>query len=259
MNQYTENELVKALTVAGNEFGPQVTLDEYRTLDLEPGTTVIKRRLGNGSWLTARSKAGLNGTSQQNVEVNESYFSSIDSPEKSYWLGFFLGDGWVCKNTVGIMLKKEDKNHVEKFHSEINSNHKISGRGDGGIGFQFRSDKTSSDLNKLGVGAEKTHSNDIPSIRNDLISHFYRGWFDADGSYHNQQNRVRLTSASSERLEKAQNQIPCRSTLRNNNGATALDVSSLDEVRKLVSWMYPSKNNTNPALNRKRSRACEYC
>jgi DNA-binding transcriptional regulator WhiA len=259
MNKYTESELINALTVAGEEFGPQVTLKEYRKLDLEPSSTVITRRLGDGSWLTARSKAGLDGTSQHHVEVNESYFSNIDSTEKSYWLGFFLGDGWVNGNTVGIILKKEDKNHVKKFHSEINSKHKISERGDGGVGFQFRSDKTSSDLNQLGVGAEKTNSKNIPSIKNNLVSDFYRGWFDADGSYHNQSNRVRLTSASYERLEKAQNQIPCKSTLRNNNGATVLDVTSLNEIKKLVSWMYPSGTNTTPTLDRKRNQACEYC
>ena len=60
--------------------------------------------------------------------LNRNYrcFETIDSEEKSYWLGFIMADGCCIKNKLTIGLKGEDKSHLEKFKKFINSPNKIS-------------------------------------------------------------------------------------------------------------------------------------
>lgn len=72
---------------------------------------------------------------EHNIEIkkdNHKYyadyriFSEIDSAEKAYWLGFIAADGYVYirdrNATVGINLSRQDKSHLEKFKTFMNSN-----------------------------------------------------------------------------------------------------------------------------------------
>ena len=48
---------------------------------------------------------------------NQTIFNNIDSPEKAYWLGFILADGYINekKAFMRIKLQECDKNHLDKF------------------------------------------------------------------------------------------------------------------------------------------------
>ena len=129
--------------------------------------------------------------------VNENYFEEIDNEEKSYWLGFLYADGYVrMKNNrsgeLKLKLKRSDKNHVELFRNCIGSNHKITD----GIGKVIVSGRTYTseysslsiyntklvkDLIKHGCTNKKTFTITFPELREDLIRHFIRGYFDGDG------------------------------------------------------------------------------
>lgn len=52
---------------------------------------------------------------------NESYFDSIDTPEKAYWLGFFFAGGYVSgtRTDVSLTLGRSDRSHLEKFLHNI--------------------------------------------------------------------------------------------------------------------------------------------
>ena len=127
------------------------------------------------------------------------YFDDIDTEDKAYWLGFLTADGWINKNdksntgTVGIELQYGDIEHLKKFNKSINGNYQITDR--------WRSCSLSKDkdkkhhmcvirvfssvmynsLSKLGFDNDKSYSFKIPKIKDDLIRHYIRGYFDGDG------------------------------------------------------------------------------
>jgi hypothetical protein len=51
------------------------------------------------------------------IEYNRHIFDVIDTPEKAYWLGFIIADGYLNdnKNMLRIKLGNKDKCHLEKF------------------------------------------------------------------------------------------------------------------------------------------------
>jgi hypothetical protein len=119
--------------------------------------------------------------------VNEDYFEKIDTPNKAYFLGMFYADGCNYNNSVEkdylvvLALKKTDIELLEKFSVEINSNKPISFRKNLAV-VGINSKKMSNDLINVGCMPAKTHKLEFPEwLREDLVRHFIRGYFDGDG------------------------------------------------------------------------------
>ena len=131
------------------------------------------------------------------VQLDHQYFSTIDTPNKAYILGFLLADGWVDlkKGTVAIQLQKRDAYIVEAIKEEWRSDVSIlitkAVEGifpDGKIrtkGVQHRilvhSRKMLASLKPLGMGVKKAQRSILPLVgkfQGDLL----RGIFDGDGT-----------------------------------------------------------------------------
>lgn len=128
------------------------------------------------------------------------YFEEIDTEEKAYWLGFLTADGWINKSkktnagVTGIELQYSDINHLKKFNKSIGGNYKITDRWRScSISTKdknknnhmcciriFSSIMYNSLVNK-GFSNSKSYDFHIPNIKNDLIRHYIRGYFDGDG------------------------------------------------------------------------------
>lgn len=121
---------------------------------------------------------------------DEYYFESIDSEQKAYWLGFIMADGCVYRGKgnsyrLQINLKYDDLSHLNKFQQSIGSDyniqikevnrHKVA---------QLKVNSTimCKHLIKHGVVERKSLVCEMPSLNEDLIPHFIRGYFDGDGS-----------------------------------------------------------------------------
>lgn len=123
---------------------------------------------------------------------DESYFETINTEDKAYWLGFIMADGCVYRGSdkhshrLQINLATKDKNTLEKFQKCINSSYKIQ---DKIIQQKYEvsllkinSTKMCLDLISHGVTERKSLRCCFPtSVPNHLISHFIRGYFDGDG------------------------------------------------------------------------------
>lgn len=155
-------------------------------------TRVIKRVLKENN-ISIRD----NNTYKQKY-FNENYFETITTENQAYWLGFLWGDGSIHRNKNGeycisLHLSIDDKSHLEKFKQEINSEHKITiakskwGFNKNNIephyscAFCIHSLKTYNDLLKYGLYNPKS-KRILPKLNPALMSHFIRGYFDADGS-----------------------------------------------------------------------------
>lgn len=113
--------------------------------------------------------------------LDEFFFSKIDSEGKAYWLGFFAGDGAITdENKIRLSLK--DKKHVKKFKEAVKWTGKDYFHKDtNALEVNFRSFKMVKDLANYFVTPQKTFTVKFPKIPKLLERHFIRGVFDADG------------------------------------------------------------------------------
>ena len=128
---------------------------------------------------------------------NKDFFKVIDTEEKAYWLGFIYADGYIVngikgknKDSLGITLSNEDKEHIDKFKKSIDSNHPIriykTKYGTNSARIIIQDEELVADLIELGVLRNKSLILKFPTtdmVDESLIYHFIRGYFDGDGSF----------------------------------------------------------------------------
>lgn len=149
-----------------------------------------------------RKKSRLN---MSKLPLNIDYFKEIDTPSKSYWLGYITADGNINKNNNKLTINCKDLELLEKFKKDIGSGHKIAEIN----AFDKRTKKIYSEYslqigNEIfvkhiidkGVTQYKTDVCFFPEIDETLYSFFIAGLFDGDGSvgYVNKRLRCNLIS-----------------------------------------------------------------
>lgn len=114
-------------------------------------------------------------------KVNHDYFDNIDTPEKSYWIGMLMADGYVHnkRGYVELSLHHNDKDMIEKFKNDLNSDRKINCYNNK-CSIKISSRKLINDLKKYGIIQRKSGKEIFPDIN--FKSDFLRGFFDGDGS-----------------------------------------------------------------------------
>jgi len=120
--------------------------------------------------------------------LDELFFSSIDTESKAYWLGFILADGhvgqagsgnWICRVDLGSC----DRHHLEKLAAAIGTTVPVKSGHHGASAYLcLCSARLCLDLQALECSPNKTGRHGTPKIRESLMRHFYRGYFDGDGS-----------------------------------------------------------------------------
>lgn len=122
------------------------------------------------------------------VSMNEDYFENIDTPEKAYFLGLLYADGYYDGKAIAISLQEKDKEILEKFKKAINHNgnlqfiKKKNENNQNSFRLTICNKKPKEDLIQKGIIRHKTYNTLIPNfIKEELYSHFIRGFFDGDG------------------------------------------------------------------------------
>lgn len=192
--------------------------------------------------------------------LDETYFDVIDSEEKAYFLGLLYADGShnLKKYCISLELQEEDKPILDKltiilqpdkplfFNRKRKENHKNSYK------FYVSSKYMSNRLSELGVGQNKAFTIRLPELRDDLIHHFIRGFFDGDGciSIYLIKNKYQSCSFSitsnREFLEKIQEilieqlQLNKTKLARDNRGnnISSLVYGGKQNCLKIRDWLY---------------------
>jgi intein/homing endonuclease len=125
--------------------------------------------------------------SRRKTKVDDSYFERIDTEHKAYWLGFLMADGYNNQKDgkIEITLKSSDRQMLDLFNNDIQSDYKISDKKIGAYNacrITVRSRQMSDNLAAHGCIQKKSLILKFPDIRDDLVPHFIRGYFDGDGS-----------------------------------------------------------------------------
>lgn len=133
---------------------------------------------------------------RRKYNVNDNYFETIDDEHKAYWLGFIYADGYITstEDKIGISLSENDKEHLNKFKTDIQFSGPINTYKIGETGYNDKtvysrimvtSKKMKNDLKRLGVSEHKTDILKFPSsdqIPYKYLNDFIRGYIDGDGS-----------------------------------------------------------------------------
>lgn len=162
------------------------------SLNKEYHTTKVRDLLIENNRQVPESRKGVGGRKRQ-CTLNENYFQELDSKDKAYFLGFIYADGFITKpsqgqNILGLTLAEIEP--IDKFKKYIQTNKKVGyykkTNSYSNKSYEYKlalnSDKLVSDIEKLGVVERKTLTLTFPNLREDLIPHFIRGYFDGDGS-----------------------------------------------------------------------------
>ncbi len=129
--------------------------------------------------------------------VDESFFDYIDTEEKAYWLGFLTADGGIYNSKVVLGLKISDIGHLQKFTASLHADYPVRVKESKGYGgtrlaayITINSFRLVQALHRLGVGERKSFTvrpcEDVPEP---LLSAYWRGLFDGDGSIYYGQSR----------------------------------------------------------------------
>jgi DNA-binding transcriptional regulator WhiA len=133
--------------------------------------------------------------SSRKYNFNQNYFDNIDTPNKAYILGFLFADGNVNKKQTEMTIKlhNRDINLLEKIKLEMKSEHPIKKiiqkNKEDQVSFRISSIYLCKKLISHGVVPNKTFIIEFPELKEDLVRHFIRGYFDGDGCIHKIKNR----------------------------------------------------------------------
>lgn len=138
------------------------------------------------------------GEATQLVKTNP--FENTTAQQRSYWLGFIAGDGYVSKDKNTIQITSTDLELIEQFEEfvgdGIGRTHKMLNSGLVYVA-KFSNAEAKEYLVKRGVTTNKSKTLKFNVKLNwDII----RGIFDADGSF--SQNRLKITTASKAFIEQ---------------------------------------------------------
>lgn len=130
---------------------------------------------------------------RREYKLDEHFFDEIDTPNKAYILGFFYADGYnnSINNSMYLSLKDTDEDILQDIKRYIGTDrplfHFIGKRNDGSpdrkmVSLIMSSKHMCEMFAKYGCPTAKTFALKFPDfLREDLYSHFIRGYFDGDG------------------------------------------------------------------------------
>lgn len=135
----------------------------------------------------------LYGKTARTYHLDESYFDTIDTPSKAYFVGFIASDGCLYasddpnkSSIIRISISSIDESILKIFQRELNTEKPLSyctHNNCNYVSIEICSNLLVDSLKRIGLTTvKKTYGNTVPDIRDDLMPHFIRGYFDGDGS-----------------------------------------------------------------------------
>lgn len=216
---------------------------------------------------------------EENVELFEdrhrlysfdlSFFDEVDTQEKAYFLGFVFADGGIDedRNVLTITLKPEDIDHLEKFR-KITKNEKplyfiyqkltdkyypV---------FSIQSVAMTKKLLEKGLCRNKSFKITFPLyLKENLIKHFIRGYFDGDGGLSfNKARSLNCYFAGNYNFlntlkEYLYNKLKVNFALRPQGRIWSLELGRIQGCKIFLDWLY---EDATIFLDRKYKRYVEW-
>lgn len=205
---------------------------------------------------TLHEKLVLNGITIRTKEeahvskmVDNNFFSSIDTPEKAYILGFAFADGSISPNRekqttycFSLSIMESDKYLLENIKKIMNCTHAIQVTNNNNrystnnqCHLGITSKQIYQDLLKLGMDT-KEH---IPNMSQNLIPHFIRGYFDGDGCVSvSKRNDIEIKILGTESFLNELNQYINFSCVRYKKGIYEIRKGGVNNALRFYKYIY---------------------
>lgn len=182
--------------------------------------------------------------SKETPNINETYFSEIDTKEKAYILGYLLADGYINNSTLEFGCAIADKEILEFIAKELNFNTRIFPI----ARITVRNKRIIKDLLRYTVGSKENKT--FPRINKNLQHYMLLGFFDGDGclTWGKRKDRNRLWQkvnfTGSYKLlyaiQKLLQKLDITSSLhpKGKENCYVLELASKEDVKKILSYMY---------------------
>lgn len=252
---HSKSDIENQIQNATEELGYVPDAHEFNQRSDTCSLDVAQRRFG--TWNNAVESAGFN-SNRPTYDHNSEYFSSIDSPANAYWLGMLFADGNLSEDRSNVVgLTSVDTNHLKKFRNEVSPRKPLHDLNNGRNVQQFKlSDELmASDLRDHGLNTRT-----VPDIQRQFRPHFVRGFFDGDGCA---VGEIRIYNGNKSLLESIASWVPTDEYRFNaqsrDEGITVHTLAFRKQgAIATVEWMYPDGTDTQPTLQRKKTKANEY-
>lgn len=167
---------------------------EQQILDLYASghsATEIAEIIGHSQGQISKFFSDRNIEYKWKIGIDSDFFSSVDTPEKAYILGWWYSDGCVDNKSARIGIASDDDYVLEwikvqtKYEGNIKRSPARSDRHKPLSNLVIHDKKFRDDLEKLGCVKNKSLILQFPDssiVPDHLIWHFLRGEFDGDGS-----------------------------------------------------------------------------
>ncbi|SIS16175.1 homing endonuclease associated repeat-containing protein [Natronorubrum thiooxidans] len=126
-----QEDMIQILQYSAEELGKSPTIREFKNLNLDVTADIIVNTFG--TWNEAKEAAGLETDQRRTIrDINETYFQSIDSPEKAYWLGTLVANSSLQSQPTGgnyalqIGRSEYKEYFVTEFADAVESGYSIS-------------------------------------------------------------------------------------------------------------------------------------
>lgn len=260
---FSDNNVIEEIVKLYNDGASFTELAEQFNCSV----TGMRDFLVEGRYVKSRGHQTINGLHyNKRHSCNDSFFETIDSEKKAYWLGYLFADGYnsTDKNMVSFSQSEPQEEMVYKFKEDLEATQPISIIGSRtntihgkeitskpAHKITINSKQLSDDLAKHGCTQGKTFTITFPNIDDQFKSHFIRGYFDGDGSVTNVKNTTGtkaqfniigtldlLLGIQKELVNKAGlNEIKI-SRARKNSNVYQLVYGGIENVKKFYSYLY---------------------
>lgn len=253
------DEMLAALQDAAERLGESPTVDQYRRLDTRFTADEITDAFGK--WNTAKEAAGLETVQRGTlVDIDETYFASIDGPETAYWLGTLIArsslnyvDGEYAQLMLGRVETKEY--FVRELLDTIGADYQIN---------SYPNDK--SDKNQVqaavsnptfidhliaaGYPGPDDDPGGFPDLRESLRAPFVRGYLESSGYFSTNGWSINLDTL--DRAEQMQAWLQSfgakRVTLSESaDGKAVVRVANAFDIRAIYDTCWPDQLATEPS------------
>lgn len=128
---------------------------------------------------------------RKKYKINNNFFSEINSPTKSYLLGFIAADGCIITNSnktlkgLDISLQKKDELFLRKINSLMDGSPERIKEKSKSFSLRIVSVDLARQLFSLGITPNKSLTLDLSKIEvpQQYLKDFIRGYFDGDGCF----------------------------------------------------------------------------
>jgi len=181
-------------------------------------------------------------------KVNEYFFDSLNE-KSAYWFGFLYADGYVRmkdgkSGEMKVKLKDTDKNHIQKFLLDIESDAPIKCGTDNKSKFcsvSVNSNYMVKKLFTLGCMEKKTQKIRLPNIPTKFMGSFIRGYFDGDGSISKNKKRPNsftVSICSNKKFNEDVVKYLGYGKIYEDKNFSVIKINKIEDVKKFRDFIY---------------------